>query len=369
MEALKPLEHKFKAFVFSLFKLFFTIGQKEFKPIDGNKISKVLFLRPEKLGDMVISFPVFDGLKRHFPHIEISILGSLRNKAIIKNDRRFAKIYMYLKNPIKDFKTLKAMRKAKYDCVVDMIGDDSVTALFLSQLSAPGKPRIGIGKNKHKIYYDYNYLYRTDNTNHIIENTLKILDAFGIDSTKESGYAEPYISEEEIVFANKTIDALKESPRTKIIGYNLSAGAPTRIWAIEKSIALCKKIIASNQEYKILLFTTPDERDRAKPLLDSIDSRISLIPDNMSLTAVSALIAKLDLMITPDTSLVHIARAFDVPVVGLYSKFMKNFLLWRPYDQEIGAVVSANDGNIFDITVEQVFDTFEKLVESESVIK
>ncbi len=78
---------------------------------------------------------------------------------------------------------------------------------------------------------------------------------------------------------------------------------------------------------------------------------------------------RLDLMITPDTSIVHIARAFDVPVVGLYSKFMKNFMLWRPYDQEIGAVVSANDGNIFDITVEQVFDTFTSLVESRKSVK
>lgn len=369
MEALKPLEHKFKAIVFSLCKLFFAQGQKEFEPIDGNAIKKVLFLRPEKLGDMIISFPVFDGLKKHFPHIEISILASLRSKAIIQNDKRFSKIYMYLKNPLKDFTTLRKIRKAKYDCVVDMIGDDSVTALFLSQLAAPGKPRIGIGKTKYKKYYDYNYLYRTNNTNHIIENTLKILDAFGIDSSKESGYAEPYVSTQELEFAKKTIQGLKKSDKTKVIGYNLSAGAINRIWAKEKSTELLQKIIAQSSDNHILLFTTPDERERAKPLLDALSENVYLIPENLSLTSVAALIKYLDILISPDTSLVHIARAFDVPVVGLYSKFMKNFMLWRPYDQKVGAVVSSNEHNIFDITVEQVFDTFKILTESRKTVE
>ena len=64
-------------------------------------------------------------------------------------------------------------------------------------------------------------------------------------------------------------------------------------------------------------------------------------------------------MITPDTSLVHIARAFNVPVVGLYCQYMKNFLLWKPYNQQYGSVVSNNNDDVFDITVDQVFNEFE----------
>jgi len=45
-----------------------------------------------------------------------------------------------------------------------MICDDSVTALFMSQFLAPGKPRIGVGKNKFRQYYDFNYDHRMNNT-------------------------------------------------------------------------------------------------------------------------------------------------------------------------------------------------------------
>lgn len=358
MEAFKPLEHKFKAFVFALFKIFFRQGQKDFKAIDGNKVQKVIFLRPEKIGDMVISFPVFDGLKKYYPHISIAILGSPRNRAIIKNDPRFDKIYMYQKSPLKDYSVLRKIRNEKYDCVVDMIGDDSVTALFISQWAAPGKPRIGIGKKKYQQYYDYNYAYRTDNKNHVIENTLKILDAFGIDSTKVSGYAEPYLLKEEVFKAEEQTMKLKKNKTSPLIGYNLSAGSPTRVWAEEKSKKLLEQIQNRYPDSSILLLTTPEERERAISLQEKMNNSVSIVPDKLNLTEVSAFIKQLDILITPDTSLVHIARAFQVPVVGLYSRFMKNFLLWRPYGQENGAVVSGCDGNIYDITVEQVFTAF-----------
>ena len=305
IETLKPAEHAFKAMVFNLFKLFLKQGQKDFRLIDGNAVKKVLFLRPEKLGDMVISFPVFDGLRKNFPHIKISILGSPRNRAIIKNDLRFDKIYMYLKKPFRDFSTLMEMRKANYDCVIDMIGDDSVTALFLSQLSAPGKPRIGIGKSKYKQYYDYNYAYRTDNRNHVIENTLKLLDAFGIDSSQISGYAEPFITVEEDCFAKEYINSLKNGSHTEVYGYNLSAGSPTRIWAEENAVQLLKQIQSSNPNGKIVLMTTPDERKRAEKLKSELNN----------------------------------------------------------------SVVSGSDDNIFDITVEQVFSTFSDLLSERRMVK
>ncbi|MFC1475186.1 glycosyltransferase family 9 protein [Candidatus Zixiibacteriota bacterium] len=365
MEKLKPIEHKFKAFFFGVFRIFLSKGQTDFKLIGGESIKKVLFLRPEKLGDMVISFPVFDGLRRNFPHIKISILGSPKNIAIIRNDPRFEKIYLYTKNLFHDIKELFAMRKAKYDCVVDMIGDDSVTALFLSQMCAPGKLRIGIGKTKYKHYYDYNYAYRTDNTNHIIENTLKLLDAFGIDSTQENGYAEPYIKPDEDKTALDFISGIENGSQPALkVGYNLSAGSLTRIWDEQNSIELINQIVNEYSGTKIILFTAPSERSKAINLKNKLNNEVFIIPEKLNLTTVSAIIRYLNILITPDTSLVHIARSFKVPVIGLYSRFMKNFMLWRPYDQEVGAVVSGNDDNIYDITVNQVFDNFKKLMEN-----
>ncbi len=363
----KKAEHAFKDFFFRVTSPLLHKGQKDFQPLDGGRLQRVLFLRPEKIGDLVISFPVFDALKRRYPHIEISIMGAPRSRAIIDGDPRFANIYMYTKNPKLDLPEFRRIRAENFDCIVDMIcggQDDSVTALYLSQYLAPGKPRIGVGKKRFRKYYDFICDYRQNNTGHIVDNTLQLLKAFGIDPSTVDGYAVPHVPEEAKEMAREFIGGIQGDGELVLkIGYNLSAGASSRVWKLEKSIDLIERILRSRPEVHVVLFTTPDERERAEQVrgrvAEDLRERVTLIPDGLSLKEVSAVIALLDLMISPDTSLVHIARAFRVPVVGLYSRHQKNFLLWKPYDQEEGAVVSDNEDNIFDITVDRVMETFE----------
>ncbi|PWB75877.1 hypothetical protein C3F09_01835 [candidate division GN15 bacterium] len=368
LDKLKPIEHGFKAMVFAMTRLMLKRKSRDFQPLDGRSLTKVLFLRPEKIGDMAISLPVFDGLKKHYPHIKISILGSPKNEALIGHDPRFDRVFMYRKNIWRDIAEVSRIRKERFDCVVDMIGDDSVTALYLSQLCAPGKPRIGVGKVKFREFYDFNYDPRMGNTGHIIQNTLRLLDAFGIDSEKVDRYATPHIPPDALKRAAQFVNGLKAGDAgCPVIGYNLSAGSKTRLWAMENARVLLNRIHEYCPKCRILLISVKADRERSETLASQVPGAAQ-VPPSLSLIEASAMLSQLDLLISPDTSLVHIARSFHVPVVGLYSRFMKNFLLWRPFGQEIGAVVSGNDDNIHDITVDQVYDAFVKLMESRSAV-
>jgi ADP-heptose:LPS heptosyltransferase len=363
MEKLKAVEHKFKAFVFSLSRRFLKRAERNFHPLDGKKLSKVLFLRPEKIGDLVVSLPVIDGLKRAHPGIGVSILASPRNIELIEADSRFEEIFLYRKSIFKDLAQLREIRKRKFDCVVDMMCDDSVTALFLAQWCAPGKPRIGVGKKKFREYYDFNYDHRAENSGHIIDNSLRLLDAFGIDSSAVSGYAPPYIAPSAFATAERFLASIpKVAGKPLLIGYNISTGHPSRIWAAEKSEELLRRVLKRFEGAQVIIISMNPDRPRGEALVSKFDSNIRQVPPSLSLMEASALVSKLDLLITPDTSWVHIARSLHVPVVGFYCKAQKNFVLWSPYGQKDGAVVSGHDGNIFDITVDQAFDVVLKVM-------
>ena len=363
MERLKPLERWFKSLFFRLSRSMIRKGRTVDEPLDGNTLQKVLFLRPEKLGDMIISLPVFDGLKNRYPHIKISVLGSPRNQAVIKDDPRFERVFLYRKNIFRDIVELLAIRRQKFDCVVDMICDDSVTALILAQWCAPGKPRIGVGKTEHRRYYDFNYHHLKGASGHVIDGTLKLLNAFGIDTDNVEGYAKPYINPSSMQMAEGYFDKLFNGrPSGLRIGFNLSAGAPNRVWALDKSKKLVDMILSRHEDYSVILISTPAERERSDEVSRAFNQRVYQIPPNLNFMQASALVSHLDVLITPDTSFVHVARAFQVPVVGLYSSCDWNFLFWKPYGQEVGAVLSGNDHNIYDITPEQVFDSFEEVV-------
>jgi len=148
-----------------------------------------------------------------------------------------------------------------------------------------------------------------------------------------------------------------------IIGFNLSARGENRNWGYEKSKGLIEQIIASYKNCTIILITAPNERFKGDAIEKQFDKNVVQIPPNSNLSEVSALISKLDILISPDTSLVHIGRSFQIPVIGLYPAYKNVYRQWRPFNQEEGLVLSYSGNNIFGITVAQVFDLFKKMTQ------
>ncbi len=362
---LKMVEHAFKRLFFGLSRPCLKEGRRGFDAIDPATIGRVLFIRPEKLGDMVISLPVFSNLKKRYPHLELYTISSPKNIAIVQNDENITQNFLYTKHLIHDYAMIRNVRRLGVDAVVDMVCDDSVTALFLTQYSSRNAWRIGLGKNRHREYYDFNYEYRTGDDSHVLDNTLKLLTAFGMDTDTVEKYVPPTVPERFFQSADDFLASLNGSAPGGLIGVNISAGRPTRVWPREKTLELINRLLEAYPACRIVISSDPGERDRAVALTESFDSRVDPLPPGLSLLEVAAIISRMRILITPDTSLVHIARSFKVPVVGLYTRFQKNFTLWRPYGQEIGAVISGNDYNIHDIEVGTVLDAAVALVPPE----
>ncbi|MBU0984090.1 MAG: glycosyltransferase family 9 protein [candidate division Zixibacteria bacterium] len=355
MGKLKSLEHKIKAGVFALARGFLKRGSATEPELYPRAIRRVLFLRPEKIGDMVISLPIFDALRRKCPHISISILGSPVNHSLIKDDPRFDAVFLYTKS-LNDFATVRRMRAERFDVVLDMINDDSVTTLFLSQLIGGDATRIGIGKKRFAEFYDFNYVHPDGYGDHIVEDTLGLLLPFGIRPEDVNRYAPPHISLDTANRMKALAQEIGVTGERRFVGFNLSAGKPNRIWAVEKARQLVRAILDYSPDIDLLLIVTPKDRDRGEAVLKDQHGSVSMVPPGLSLLDVSALIAQMEVLISPDTSLIHIARSFQVPVVGLYSRAPKNLRLWRPLGQPDGAVVGDHIDDIFDITPEQVFE-------------
>lgn len=57
--------------------------------IEKEEIKKILFLRHDGVGDMVLSTPLFRALKKNFPDARLTVLASERNYGIIQNNPTF----------------------------------------------------------------------------------------------------------------------------------------------------------------------------------------------------------------------------------------------------------------------------------------
>ena len=371
MSWLKQIEFKVKDSFFFLFQIFLKNGSKEKPVLEGQKLKEILLLRPDRIGDTVCSFPLIDSLKKSFPQIKISIFASSKNYPLIKNDPRFDKIFIYTRNSFRDIIEVRRIRKLRFACIVDLLADDSVTTLFLSQLCSVGSYRIGLGKKKFARYYDYNYNPEPDCRDHTIDINLELMNAFESNYEIADKHAAPFIDEPAINKIGHFLDSISnDNDKNKLlIGFNLSARGENRNWGYEKSRALIARILERHENCQIVLITAPNERAKGDRLEKQFTNGVTQIPPNSNLTEASALIMKLDLLISPDTSLVHIARSLRIPVIGLYTAYKNIYRQWQPFNQEKGLVLSYGEDNIFDISVDQVFKEFTEMVQDKFPIK
>ncbi len=362
MTLFKTIEFKIKALFFQLFRLLLEEGDKGRIPLDGRKIIKVLFLRPDRIGDTVCSFPLMDHLQKSFPQMRFAIFASTKNYGLVKEDPRFEKIYIYRRNLWHDIREVKSARRENYDLLVDLMGDDSVTTLFLSQLSVRKKPRIGVNKKRFGIYYDYTYVQGADCTEHTIDINLHLVEAFGHRVSDVNPFAPPFLDLESVRVAGEFFERLKEfgksGPR---IGFNLSARGDNRDWGLPKAEDFLKRAVEVYPDAVFILITMPAERHKGDRLQKALNDRVVQIFPEATLPEVSAVIKGLDMLISPDTSLVHIARSFRIPVIGLYPEFKNIYRQWLPYRFERGLVLSRGDDNIFNIEVNEVWARFQEI--------
>lgn len=75
------------------------------------------------------------------------------------------------------------------------------------------------------------------------------------------------------------------------------------------------------------------------------------------------LIRSCDLLISPDTSFIHIASAIDLPTIGLFYK--NNFVYWGSKSTISYVVRTNNNDMIFDEVAKYVQETYLKLKKHE----
>ena len=108
------LSQKFKAGILRW------LTHKKLVDFDIKKVQSVLFLRYDRIGDMVITTPVFRELKLAYPHISITVLASKANQDILLNNPYVDHIVTNHKNNLlQDLPSLLQLRKQQFDVCIE----------------------------------------------------------------------------------------------------------------------------------------------------------------------------------------------------------------------------------------------------------
>lgn len=304
--------------------------------IEKNNIKKILFMRYDgKIGDMVINTLMFREIKKKYPYIEIGVVTKGGAKAVIENNPNVDKIYEYKKDRKSIKKLSLEIAAEKYDLLIDFSEMLRVNQMMLINLC---KARFNMGLNKEnwKIF-DISYTKPTGYI-HVTEIYKNILEKLGIKNIDIS-YELFFIERQK----SKIGELLKKLKHKKIVVFNPFAASKHRNINLENIVKIGKIIL--EDENNILMFIGEEKR---KKELENVMRELgnnTFFPEFKDIMETSYLISKADLVITPDTSIVHISAAFKRKLIAIYRIDGKaeneiNRYLWGPNYKEAVQIFS-----------------------------
>ena len=149
-------------------------------PLDFKKIKSVLVIRPDRLGDVVLSTPVHETLKKEFPHLHISALVDNAQAGLLEDNPNIDRVFvMNLKQPLNVFRQL---RDNHFDLALTLNKTFSATATFFS-LSSGAQIRVGYDHKENA--WAHNIRVPLDGpAQHETENNLELLRALGVQNIR-----------------------------------------------------------------------------------------------------------------------------------------------------------------------------------------
>ena len=331
--------------------------------LEDNNIKSILFLRYDgKIGDMVVNSLMFREIKKVYPNIKIGIVARGAAIDIIKDNPNVDKIYEYYKDRKKIKDLALKIKEEKYDLLIDFSEMLRVNQMMLINLCG-ARINIGLDRKDWKLFdlsiesgKDFKW------TEHITNRYLAYLIKLGLKKESIDISYDIYLKDEKKyeTFFYK----IKENKKLILNPYGASKHKSFNIETLENIITYLK-----DKDIAIILVYFGDKYKE----LEFLEKKYKYvyIPKKIeSILDTAILIKKSDYVISPDTSIVHIASAFNKKMITVYppkgGKYGVDHLVWAP-KSEYSRVIFCKDkiGNYDEIDI----NTFNMEEMKEEILK
>jgi ADP-heptose:LPS heptosyltransferase len=358
MEFLKPAELLLRRNVVKLLRV--VVSRRKRLP-EGFDFSdkKFLFVRQDRIGDVLVSTPLLLALKERYPAATVDFLLSANNHFVLANEPLVRQRWIYRKTLISAFEILRSVRRERYDFVIDLMDNPSATSTIFCAL-AGGRWNVGLSKD-NEYAYDIVVPLLSRKETHIVDRLAMLLTVFGIQRSGAALRMRYNVLPESRSFASEFFER-NGLGNLRTVGINISPGEGTRFWGRGHYQDLIRWIKRSFGEYRIVVLCRPSDASVARAIAEPFPDAV-LSPETPTFDHFAALIQHLSILVTPDTSAVHLAAAFNIPSVVLFVQSNKDLRVWEPYGSLSESVITDID-DLETIPLEGVTRAFSRLAKA-----
>lgn len=289
---------------------------------------KILFFRPDHIGDLLLTTPAIHSLKKSFPEVDLTIAVGSWSKDILKYNPYIDNVFIInlpsLARGTKTsyFEMIKRtfrLRKSTYDHIFSfrIAAKSAVVSLFLG-----GKKRWGFDVMKSKWAFTEKIHY--DKNKHVVENYLNLIESFG--AKRENNGLEIFIKEEERLNFEKKFNL----PENYVI-ISPGAGYSPKLWVSERWSEIANWLNA-NINIPFVFTGIISEEFLINAITSNVKGTFLNLCGMLSLRELAILMERSKLLLTVDSAAMHLAVATKTPVIALFG--YTNPDQWGPYPKD-----------------------------------
>jgi lipopolysaccharide heptosyltransferase II len=314
---------------------------------------RILLIRLEHVGDVVLTTPAFRALRKRYPQARIDVLCRDFTAPLLEKNKNVSNVISWnapwLSNIGKKDslfsvrKVINKLRKNKYDLAIDFHGD--IRNILLA--NAVAYYRIGFGCRGFGFLLTKRIPYETS---HAIDRALALAKAAGAPAVGKE--TELTVAAADQKFAQKLL-----SHDTRWVCIAPGSGRTAKNWLNERWAAVADELI--EKKNILIVFTgSPGEKEMVSDIVQRMrhPEKALNMCGKTNLTQLAAVLQRCLLVLSPDSGTMHLARAMKTPLIGLFTK--ENAKEWG-YNEKVFRRIAGKDAEA--ITAEQVLDKIGSL--------
>ncbi len=320
---------------------------------------KILLVRLDRIGDMLVSTPIIKALREAYPDAQIDMLASSLNWQVLQYNKDINSVYSFNKRRILSFiPTWIKLIFAKYDTILCLTSSSRTSSFVVKYI--PAKYKIAFSGGMNDKVYTHTAQY--PDKQHVYEIFQGLAENIGLKIDKMQPILEiPQNIQEKM---DTAYPKAKDVFRAVLFIGNMKKPFKHR-WA-EQSYAKLVEFLhdkySASKQFEIVVMAGPGDI----PLLKAFEH----LPKNIYTTYIgtdiyetAAYLKSSNLLVCSSSGPTHIASAVECPILSLISRY--NLKVWRPLgENDINMITKKevqtnNEEDIRSICLEDVAENID----------
>lgn len=305
--------------------LLFWIRPKYF---DSKQIKRIVLIKMERIGDLVLSTPAITAIRKVFTQSHISIIVNSYTKGLIANDPHIDEVIVYDAGQYKTKQDRKQffqnLQSKHFDLGVDLTTRDFfLLPAWLLYRSGAGI-RVGLDNLGRGLLFHIKVKPRKG-TYPYAQEVLHILMPLGIKS--ETAQPRLHSSEKDSNFIHNLLLNKGIKNDTSLVCIHAGGNFPTQCWNDEGYTCVADYLI-NQHKAQVCFVGSSKEKEKVKRIIQLMQGQAVNFAGELSLSQLTAFMAQCNLFIGSSSGPLHMAVGFNIPTISILGPTV--YQRWSP---------------------------------------